>query len=218
VIPLRILSKKYPEEAEIARWLVFDNADEAEISLVFARRLAALARDNNMKIYISEGYRSTERQKYFYDLYLAGKGNLAAKPGTSQHEFHVAVDIGDPKNWWKLKSTREWLPFSKFTQVSLNKYGLCLPMNSKERTSIEWWHIAPIEYYIKYSGSLKDFLQGDDKLVDWKEETKRVQEIDKIMAKLSTQLEKPDYWRQVLEGKVVVNVEWLRALLIKVLF
>ena len=217
VIPLRIIPNKYPEETEIARWLVFDNADEAEISLVFARRLAALARDNNMKIYISEGYRSSERQKYFYDLYLAGKGNLAAKPGTSQHEFHIAVDIGDPKGQWKLKSNSEWLPFNKFMQVSLNKYGLCLPLNAKERDVTEWWHIAPIEFYIKFSGVLQEFLLPDDKLVNWALEKKRVEEVDLIMGKLTPLVSKPSYWKEVLEGKTVVNVDWLRALLIKIL-
>ena len=214
---MRILPNKYPEETEIARWLVFDNVAEATISLVFARRLAALARDNKVKIYISEGYRSTERQKYFYDLYLAGKGNLAAKPGTSLHEFHVAVDIGDPKNFWKIKSNNEWIPFSKFSQVSLNKYGLCLPLNGKEKSATEWWHITPIEFYKGYSGTLGDFLQPDDKLVNLEEETKRVQEIDYIMNKFSYKLSKPDYWQNVLEGKVTVNVDWLRALMIRLL-
>ena len=39
-------------------------------------------------------YRTLAQQHELYDMYLAGTGNLAAKPGTSNHGWGVAVDVG----------------------------------------------------------------------------------------------------------------------------
>lgn len=213
---MRIIPNAYPEETEIARWLIFDNEDEAKISLIFARRLAALARDNNKVIHISEGYRSTEKQQYFYDLYLSGRGNLAAKPGTSQHEFHIAADIGDPAGFWRNKSNREWVPNYKLNQPSLNKYGICVPLNRRESNTTEWWHLTPIEYY-QAGVPLKDFLQSDDELVDWQKEQIRVKEIDEILLRLRNTINSPDLWKRVLEGKAEANKDLLIALFLKIL-
>lgn len=42
-------------------------------------------------------YRPLDRQRYFWDLYQSGRGNLAAVPGTSNHGWGIAVDI--PNSW-----------------------------------------------------------------------------------------------------------------------
>ena len=42
------------------------------------------------------GYRTYEEQAYLYDLYLSGEGEPANPPGTSTHEFGIAVDLLDP--------------------------------------------------------------------------------------------------------------------------
>jgi hypothetical protein len=59
-------------------------------------RALAWARSHGWSGSVSEGFRTYAKQKYFYDLWLAGKGNLAAAPGTSNHEKGQAVDITDP--------------------------------------------------------------------------------------------------------------------------
>jgi hypothetical protein len=41
----------------------------------------------------NSSYRSLEVQKRFYSAYLNGTGNLAAKPGTSNHGLGHAVDL-----------------------------------------------------------------------------------------------------------------------------
>lgn len=41
-------------------------------------------------------YRSFEEQQYFWDLYNSGRGNLAARPGTSNHGWGHAVDLASP--------------------------------------------------------------------------------------------------------------------------
>ncbi|MGA4668440.1 peptidoglycan-binding protein [Propionibacteriaceae bacterium Y1923] len=38
-------------------------------------------------------YRTYDQQVYLYNLYLSGKGNLAARPGTSNHGWGLAVDV-----------------------------------------------------------------------------------------------------------------------------
>ena len=42
---------------------------------------------------INSGYRSYAEQTALYNAYLAGTGNLAARPGTSNHEGGRAVDV-----------------------------------------------------------------------------------------------------------------------------
>lgn len=42
---------------------------------------------------VTSGYRSTERQAQLYADYKAGRGNLAAPPGSSLHEIGQAVDV-----------------------------------------------------------------------------------------------------------------------------
>lgn len=67
---------------------------------------------------ISSGFRTYDQQVALYKKYLAGKGNLAAKPGSSWHEKGTAVDL----NWSQLNNKqREWL------RANLPKYGIKPP-------------------------------------------------------------------------------------------
>ena len=68
-------------------------------------------------------YRSYAQQLYLYDLYLSGKGNLAAAPGTSAHEYGTALDLADP-------SMR-----TVVDQIGA-RYGWV-----KEEAASEWWHV-----------------------------------------------------------------------------
>ena len=43
---------------------------------------------------ITEGYRSYDRQVQYWNAYQAGKGNLAAYPGTSNHGWGISCDFG----------------------------------------------------------------------------------------------------------------------------
>lgn len=76
---------------------------------------------------IASGGRSRENQAYLYALYRAGKGNLAAPPGSSVHESGRAVDFGGaahnrgtPQNTWLKQNAGQfgWLWTGKnFSQV-----------------------------------------------------------------------------------------------------
>jgi len=47
---------------------------------------------------ILEGYRDLTRQKYLRNLYLSGRGNIAAVPGLSNHGWGLACDFAPPLN------------------------------------------------------------------------------------------------------------------------
>ena len=51
------------------------------------------AKSKGVNIRINSGFRTVARQKYFCDLYQSGRGNLAARPGTSRHGIGTALDL-----------------------------------------------------------------------------------------------------------------------------
>jgi LysM repeat protein len=65
-------------------------------------------------------YRSYGQQAYLYGLYQSGRGNLAAVPGSSSHEYGAALDLADPAmanvideigasyGWEKTEAPSEW--------------------------------------------------------------------------------------------------------------
>lgn len=55
---------------------------------------AAFRQRFGRNIPINEGGRTRARQQELYNLYRAGRGNLAARPGTSLHESGRALDLG----------------------------------------------------------------------------------------------------------------------------
>jgi hypothetical protein len=56
-------------------------------------RMRAAARGKGVSLHIVSGFRTMAQQRYLYNLYLAGKGNLAAKPGYSNHQSGHALDL-----------------------------------------------------------------------------------------------------------------------------
>lgn len=61
----------------------------------------------------TSGFRSMAEQRYLYNLYLSGRGNLAARPGYSNHQGGLSMDIGGVNgygtkafNWLKANAGR----------------------------------------------------------------------------------------------------------------
>ena len=69
------------------------NVDDLDAEL--AARLLLTVTDRRLTIppVIVSGYRTYDEQAELHRLYLAGLGNLAAPPGTSQHERGLAADV-----------------------------------------------------------------------------------------------------------------------------
>jgi hypothetical protein len=86
-IPSELLA---PVTAAVAgSGLLRDDAAHQYFGLAMAFR-AAVGRE----LVITEGYRSYQRQVEYWDRYQAGKGNLAAYPGTSNHGWGISCDFG----------------------------------------------------------------------------------------------------------------------------
>lgn len=71
-------------------------------------------------------YRTYAEQEYYWNLYQSGQGNLAAKPGTSNHGWGNAVDVDTPDMRDMLDSIGA-------------KYGWS---KSWSDAPTEWWHIC----------------------------------------------------------------------------
>lgn len=126
-------------------WLT---GDWKSVDPLFAQRLANFAKAKNQKMKLNETYRSTELQRMYYNEYLQYKKTgrvgvhgikLAAKPGTSSHEFRLAIDVDKSHPLFYAKNDE------------LKIYGLCKPVKS------ETWHIQPIETNTTNSSVFKKF-------------------------------------------------------------
>lgn len=65
--------------------------------------MVAAAKKDGVNITITSGFRSRAEQEKLYAAYKNGTGNLAAKPGTSNHESGEALDLGPPSAYGWLK-------------------------------------------------------------------------------------------------------------------
>jgi hypothetical protein len=56
-------------------------------------RMKAAASRAGVYLQIVSGWRTMEKQRELYQLYLSGRGNLAARPGYSNHQSGLALDL-----------------------------------------------------------------------------------------------------------------------------
>lgn len=78
----------------------------------------------------NSSYRLYVIQVYFWNLYQAGKGNLAAFPGTSNHGWGKAVDLA-----------------ALFMRAAIDRAGRAFGWAKVEAPS-EWWHVNYIGGFI----------------------------------------------------------------------
>lgn len=134
----RLNPTKYPW-ANPAAWI--EAPDSANIELldpVFLGRLAALAKSKRKVITLTSagGARDAATQMRLYKTLPAGQ---AAKPGTSWHEYGLAIDTVD--GWLKGICNG-----ATATQAELLKFGLFKPLAKGNGAGVvEDWHIQPIE-------------------------------------------------------------------------
>ncbi len=63
-----------------------------DAAIAFKRMQQAAAREG-VTLSPGSGFRTMDEQRRLYALYLSGQGNLAARPGTSNHQGGVAMDL-----------------------------------------------------------------------------------------------------------------------------
>lgn len=77
-------------------------------------KLKDAAARKNLLLQINSGFRPYQRQEQLYQSYLQGAGNLAAKPGASNHQHGQAFDLnthgfdGDPIYDWLKKNAPKY--------------------------------------------------------------------------------------------------------------
>ncbi len=58
------------------------------------KQMIAAARSAGINLSNTSGFRDNEKQQQLYNRYKQGKGNLAARPGHSNHQGGISMDIG----------------------------------------------------------------------------------------------------------------------------
>jgi len=107
---------------------------------------AAHAEGVNIKV--SSAFRTNAEQEILYDLYKANKGNLAARPGYSEHQNGVAYDFypatdSDSLEW-------EWL------SSNAHRYGFWNAGRefSKQRENWHWEFVSVDSFIARREGNL----------------------------------------------------------------
>lgn len=82
---------------------------EVRTAQAFASMRAA-ASASGVHISVVSGFRTMDQQRYLYNLYLSGRGNLAARPGYSNHQSGLALDLNTSSagvyNWMSRNASR----------------------------------------------------------------------------------------------------------------
>jgi hypothetical protein len=115
-------------------------------------------------------YRTLAQQQYLWNLWRAGRGNLAAHPGTSNHGWGLAVDLATPQmrnivdkigakygyakrwsdapsEWWHIK----WKP-GKYAAVKESDHSPVLHYKSKGPSVVKLKKLLYDKGYRNFSG------------------------------------------------------------------
>jgi len=95
--------------------------------LALAARRRAKKSGVKQKFHVRSGYRSYQEQARLYQLYLDGKGPLAAKPGYSNHNQGKGADVALGEGGPNIGSDAR-------SREALKHFGLCLPVRGEN------WH------------------------------------------------------------------------------
>ncbi|UTH11622.1 D-alanyl-D-alanine carboxypeptidase family protein [Macrococcoides canis] len=96
------------------------------------------------------GFRSYATQQYLYNNYVYTYGQayanrISARPGTSEHQLGLAMDIKDGTNYGTLTTAFEYTKASNYLQKNAHKYGFIIRyLKGKENITgfmYEPWHI-----------------------------------------------------------------------------
>jgi D-alanyl-D-alanine dipeptidase len=135
------------------------NGEQAYLRADAARAFKAMNAESERRFGVTlrvasarTAYRPYRDQLYFWNLYVSGRGNLAARPGTSNHGWGIAVDISTGR-------MRQIID-----QIGA-KYGWAKRWSDAPS---EWWHI-------RYRpGVWKGQVHKPDRLAHMKADEKRL--------------------------------------------
>lgn len=106
-------------------------------------RMKSAAKEENLDIFISSGYRSYNRQKTLYNNYVSNDGKeeadtYSARPGHSEHQSGLALDVNTVDDSFANTEEAKWLAENCY------KYGFILryPKGKSNETGYKYepWH------------------------------------------------------------------------------
>ncbi|UOF90260.1 M15 family metallopeptidase [Fodinisporobacter ferrooxydans] len=113
-------------------------------------QLVAGAKKDGIYIYGVSAYRSYATQQTVYDQYVATQGvqaanTFSAKPGTSEHQTGLAIDVSDSTGQYAVEDGFAKLPAAKWLAQHAYEYGFVIryPKNKESITGYQYepWHI-----------------------------------------------------------------------------
>lgn len=133
------------------------NGDAAYLRKDAARAFLAMNAESERRFGITlrptsgrTAYRNYAAQEYFWDQYLHHGGPLAARPGTSNHGWGLAIDLATRQMRWVIDKIGAKYGFSK----------------SWSDAQSEWWHIlfnpSKVTANLDIDRTLKQGMRGND--------------------------------------------------------
>lgn len=113
-------------------------------------RLVEAAKTDGYDIRLTSAFRTYDVQKSYYDRYVQTKGQewadkYSAKPGTSEHQTGLAIDVSSPSVNWELTDGFADTEEGRWLAAHCGEYGFIIryPKGREEITgySYEPWHI-----------------------------------------------------------------------------
>lgn len=144
----------------------FSKRAEADLKAMFAA-----AQTDGIRLVFGSGYRSATLQKQFYDSYVAQDGQAAAdrysaRPGHSEHQTGLGVDITSPSSTCHLEICWEDTPEGQWVAKHSYKYGFTIRYQQGKESitgyQYEPWHLRYIgkelAAQVKNSQTLEEFF------------------------------------------------------------
>ncbi len=148
-----IVNKTYPLPSTFGVGLT----KETEEAL---KKMQAAAKKYSLNIFLSSGFRSYERQRQIYDNYVKKDGlkkadTYSARPGHSEHQSGLAVDVNQVNDTFKETAEAKWLASNCY------KFGFILryPEGKRDKTGYKYeaWHFR----YVGKKLAKKLYNKGD---------------------------------------------------------
>lgn len=122
----------------------------SQLALKDLRSMFEAASNRGVNLVFGSGYRSADLQAQFYNSYVAQDGQAAAdaysaRPGHSEHQTGLAVDITSPGGVCHLEICWEDTPEGKWVAENAHKFGFIIRyLEGKENITgyqYEPWHL-----------------------------------------------------------------------------
>lgn len=128
-------------------------------------KLVQSAKNDNLRLVAVSGYRSYNRQSVIYQANVNRMGEeaankVSAKPGQSEHQTGLAMDISCESIGFSLEDRLGDLPEGKWLAENAHKYGFIIRYQ-KDKTDITGYSYEP--WHVRYVGEeLATYLYEND--------------------------------------------------------